>query len=57
MIKYISFPATFLAGGVCFMNVIRIMYGVPQHYDASWWKVFGAIAVMLGCWLVDRRGY
>jgi hypothetical protein len=36
----------FLSGGVCFLNLSTMKYGVPQHYNASIWQV--VMAVFLG---------
>ena len=29
----------FICGGVAAINLSGLMYGIPPHYEAAWWKV------------------
>jgi len=40
----------FLAGGVTFLNLSVLKYGVPTHYEASWFNICVAslLAIVFG---------
>ena len=45
--KHCSCVMVFTSGFVCALNLSVIKYGVPAHYDASWWKVAISVGLAL----------
>lgn len=46
----------FLCGVIANGNLIRLRYGVPEHYGGQWWKIALAIflATIIGIKLINH---
>ena len=47
MTKALYIFAVFTAGVVAAGNLVGMLYGVPPHYDAAWWKLVAALLVAI----------